>query len=497
VKIINGEEHIEARVRGTFGGNVVNFQGATSTNTADYPLMKTLWCGVLSDVKHKDPNTKCVNLDMTDYYLYAPLEDPGYMAVPINEIPPEIVKAYGLEKYASKGKVYFIVYMSMYGHPAAGLLANRLFWKTIEPAGYYEDPNVPCLIQSKTNTIQGALVVDDITAKYSNPDEVLHLVAAIEKVWKVKINWAADRFCGLDLKWDYNPINPSLEFGNDRVVDDYFKRFLPDKILKGAETPGIYNNPKFHHNGTPELIDPEPEAKLEHKTEVQQKAGTLNHQGRTSRYDIVTAVNTIAETQSSPTDLTLKQVDQLENYISRYSYASVRFEATDMELRAHYDSSLKPHARHKAGVVIYLANKDDPPDKIGNIIEVISKTPPGCIASIAEGEYNAQFIATQGSLAHRTVVEALGYPQPPIKIYGDNSTAIGIANDAVKVKRSKAFDKTFHYTRDKVRTKDIESIKIDTKDNASDFFTKFLSPSEHKRQASKLVKFKPNRLSKK
>jgi hypothetical protein len=90
-----------------------------------------------------------------------------------------------------------------------------------------------------------------------------------------------------------------------------------------------------------------------------------------------------------------------------------------------------------------------------------------------------------------------GYPQPPIKIYGDNSTAIGIANDAVKVKRSKAFDKTFHYTRDKVRTKDIESIKIDTKDNASDFFTKFLSPSEHKRQASKLVKFKPNRLSKK
>jgi hypothetical protein len=168
-----------------------------------------------------------------------------------------------------------------------------------------------------------------------------------------------------------------------------------------------------------------------------------------------------------------------------------------MELRAHYDSSLKPHARHKAGVVIYLANKDDPPDKIGNIVEVISKTPPGCVASIAEGEYNSQFISTQGVLSHRTVIEALDYPQPPIKIYGDNSTAIGIANDAVKVKRSKAFDKTYHYTRDKVRTKDIESLKIPTKDNASDFYTKFLSPSEHKRQVSKLVKFKTSRLSKK
>ena len=151
IKIVNGEEHIEVRVRRTFGGNVVNFQGTTSANTADYSLMKTLWCAVLSDVKHKDPNTKCVNLDMTDYYLFATLENPGYMAVPISEIPPEIVKEYGLDKYASKGKVYFIVYMSMYGHPAAGRLANKLFWKTIEPAGYFEDPNVPCLIQSKTN----------------------------------------------------------------------------------------------------------------------------------------------------------------------------------------------------------------------------------------------------------------------------------------------------------------------------------------------------------
>ena len=101
---------------------------------------------------------------------------------------------------------------------------------------------------------------------------------------------------------------------------------------------------------------------------MQQKAGTLNQQGRTSRYDIVTAVNTIAETKSAPTELTLKQVDYLENYLARYPYASVRFEATDMKLRAHYNSSLKPHASHKAVVVIYLANKDDPPDKILTII---------------------------------------------------------------------------------------------------------------------------------
>ena len=70
---------------------------------------------------------------------------------------------------------------------------------------------------------QGALKVDDITVKHGNPEEVLHLVVAIGIVWKVKINWTADQFCGLDLTWDYSPTNPSLEFGNDRVTDDYFK----------------------------------------------------------------------------------------------------------------------------------------------------------------------------------------------------------------------------------------------------------------------------------
>ena len=154
-----------------------------------------------------------------------------------------------------------------------------------------------------------------------------------------------------------------MEFRNNRVTDDYFKRFLPSIALKGAETPGIYNNLSFHRTNTLDPTELDPETMLEHKTEVQQKEGALNHLGRTSRYDVVTAVNTIAETQSAPTELTLKQVNHLENYLAQYPYASVRIEATDMEVRVHYDSSLKPHSRHKTGVVIYLANKDYPPDK--------------------------------------------------------------------------------------------------------------------------------------
>ncbi len=45
----------------------------------------------------------------------------------------------------------------------------------------------------------------------------------------------------------------------------------------------------------------------------------------------------------------------------------------------------------------------------------------------------------------------LRYPQPPTTILCDNITAIGLANDNIKMKRSKAIDMRFHWIRDRVR----------------------------------------------
>ena len=47
-----------------------------------------------------------------------------------------------------------------------------------------------------------------------------------------------------------------------------------------------------------------------------------------------------------------------------------------MILKIHYDSSLKPYARHKVGTVFHLSDKDAAPEVIGNITEVVSKKTP-------------------------------------------------------------------------------------------------------------------------
>jgi hypothetical protein len=109
--IINGIRYIVARVRGTLGGDKLEFQGVTSANTADYTLFKTLISATLHDVKFVDPATRFVTIDAVDYYLFSPMEEPAYMMVPIKDIPMEIVNAYNLTKRAKHGKVYFKILM--------------------------------------------------------------------------------------------------------------------------------------------------------------------------------------------------------------------------------------------------------------------------------------------------------------------------------------------------------------------------------------------------
>jgi len=491
--VIDGIEYVNARVRGTLGGDKTNYEGPTSTHTAEYPLIKTLFSAVLHDIKYVDPETKFYNIDLVDFYLQSPMETPAYIGVPLKDIPESIVKNYDLIRKSTNDKVYFKVVMTMYGHPVSGLLSNKHLFKTIEEAGYYEDSLVPCMIKHKERSTIGAIVVDDIGLKVRSKDDVIHLVNAIEKVWKVKINWQGDKYVGMDLKWDYNPENPTLEISCDQVIPDALKRFYPNQTLKGADTPGL--EVKGWTLGPDNKVvvaeDEEPIPMPEKTKFVQQFTGTLSHAARIVRHDLLPAVNEIASTQSAPTSKTMQQVDRLANYIARFPKGSVIYKTTEMILRAMYDSALRLHGKHKAGSILYHANKNDPPESIGNIIEVLCKLPPNVVASIAEGEYCSQFLTGQTAYWHRVILERMGYPQPSTILYGDNTTAIGIANDSIKAKKSKAMDNKMHWIRDRTRLKDFLPTHIATELNAADYQTKNLSVKEHNRQVKNYVKFPP------
>jgi hypothetical protein len=65
-------------------------------------------------------------------------------------------------------------------------------------------------------------------------------------------------------------------------------------------------------------------------------------------------------------------------------------------------------------------------------------------------------------------------------LYADNSAAVGIANDTVKLKRSKAIDMRYHWIRDRVRQGVFDVSWSAGPDNIADYFTK-LQPAKRQK----------------
>jgi hypothetical protein len=79
------------------------------------------------------------------------------------------------------------------------------------------------------------------------------------------------------------------------------------------------------------------------------------------------------------------------------------------------------------------------------------------------------------------MLEDMGHPQGPTLIEADNACAVGLANDTVKQKRSKAIDMRFYWVRDRVKQGQFIIYWRKGSDNIADYFTKHHPPSHHRR----------------
>ena len=62
---------------------------------------------------------------------------------------------------------------------------------------------------------------------------------------------------------------------------------------------------------------------------------------------------------------------------------------------------------------------------------------------------------------------------------GDNDCAVGLANNTLKIKRSKSIDMRFHWLRDRIRQGQFEYQWRKGANNLADFFTKALPVHKH------------------
>ena len=73
---------ITRRIRGTIGGDRVNYPGLVTAATADLFTVKSFLHSVVSDRRNFNTDTRFASLDIVYFFLGTPLERPEFLYVP-------------------------------------------------------------------------------------------------------------------------------------------------------------------------------------------------------------------------------------------------------------------------------------------------------------------------------------------------------------------------------------------------------------------------------
>jgi hypothetical protein len=81
----------------------------------------------------------------------------------------------------------------------------------------------------------------------------------------------------------------------------------------------------------------------------------------------------------------------------------------------------------------------------------------------------------------RFILAEAGFPQDPTIIFEDNNAALAFARGQGDYDRTKHITRHFRYCFDRSADGNIDVVRIDTRDQRADQFTKTLSPADHAR----------------
>lgn len=477
------------RVRGTFGGNNLDYPFPTTSPVADRTLINIHQQSVLADRKRTGEDWRYMCADFKDYYLGSKLPRSEWLRISTKYMNEELLIE--LQKYVVAGTVLFEVVGSMYGHPAAGLIAYTDLVTHLAAHGYYQSRLIPCLFMNQDKSITFTLVVDDIGIKYKhNAGAIKHLQKILAKPyskWDVKFDLTGSQYNGQRLQWNYQ--DSTLIKDVPAYMRQTAHELHPGEKIKSYNTPSRYVPPSYGKQEAPTKSTAAPTTAAETKY-IQKVHGKLLYYAMQADPSLEPAVIDISKQLASPTQDTLQDTKRLLGYAVHNPNRGILYTASDMEYRIQTDAShhRDPGSKSMAGGIHYLANTDDPPTKVNGATQTVCKTINTSVcASAAESEYAAQFINGIAGCHALNILNELGYPQNNTKIYSDNLVAKGIANDEITIRKSKAFHTRYHWIRDRVRQGQYKVVYLQGTKLLADFFTKPQPPIKQKHFASQLT----------
>lgn len=209
-------------------------------------------------------------------------------------------------------------------------------------AGYNECRFTKMVFRHETRPITFALVVDDFLIKYSAKADADHLIRALETTYALKTDWAATKYLGIDLTWDYASTPRAVTLSMPGYVEKGVNRFSPwlgsDRKVQhgpGITAPIIYGPPVAPPDDTSDLLPPA------EKTLLQALVGYYRYYAEAIDSTILVKLGQLGSQQAQPTQRTKQQASQFLDYCHTWPNAAITFQASDMVLTCEASRPVK------------------------------------------------------------------------------------------------------------------------------------------------------------
>ncbi len=187
------------RTRRTAGGDRINFPGDCGTPTADMTLFKVILNSTIST-----KGAQMMTIDLANFYLNTPMPRHKFMQLKIANIPEKVIKQYNLRAIVTEdGFVYCKICKGMYGLPQLGIIAQELLEERLARVGYRQSKIIPGLWSHNKRSIIFCLVVDTFAVKYTQKEDVDHLLVVLKQDYIATKHWEATKYLGLTIQWDH------------------------------------------------------------------------------------------------------------------------------------------------------------------------------------------------------------------------------------------------------------------------------------------------------
>ena len=209
------------------------------------------------------------------------------------------------------GYVYARIKKAWYGLSESGRIAHDDLVNHLKKYGYVKT-NTAGLFRHITRDITFTLVVDDFGIKYTNEEDVKHLLSTIKAKYPVKVKMDSDQYIGITLKWNY--ATRELIYSMAGYVKSALKELehvLPKSFFC---SPSPYQEPKFGQKVQYSNIDTTPLLQPSAIKYIQRVTGKFLFYARAIDNTMLHALNNIAPATINDTEATLAATKHFLNY---------------------------------------------------------------------------------------------------------------------------------------------------------------------------------------